>query len=459
MFSTNKKKCIFICVFNQLEYVNMFFLFLESIFIYGNLDDETDLLIYTSTPFEKIIKENQLFINSNIKFEINDSINNIDKACKARLELFYLPSVSNYEKILYLDTDIIVKGDLNPLFDVIQDDILYVLEEGEINSDTDWWGKSLFGDEIDLYEDKTAFSSSVMSFNNCDKIKTLFDKIREDIETRNHFFHDQPFIVYNAFKYNMYNNKLFKSYIVYEDYNIHSDKIIHHFRGNPGMHQDKINSMTQFLNNLKDYTICNNIDSTKKYIDDSLIHIIKDSGELLEGNIFMFHHTTTYTDLFLNKAKNISNLVLNKNIKHVMEIGFNSGFSTLLMLISNPKLNITCFDLGEHKYTLPCYKKLKELFGDRINIIIGDSMKTLPEIQDKYDLIHIDGGHSVEVAESDIIQSYRLSKNRTILIMDDYDFTNLHTLWDKYIQIYNLKSLQINLYYCRERDVKYVLQE
>lgn len=458
-FSINKKKCIFICVFNQIEYVNMFFLLLESIFIYGNLDDETEILIYTSTPFEKIIKESHLYNESNMKFEINDNYDSIDKACKARLDLFYLSSVSNYKKILYLDTDIIVKKDLKPLFDVVKNDILYVLEEGEINSDTDWWGKSLFGDEIELYEDKTAFSSSVMSFNNCEKIKILFDKIREDIEKRSHFFYDQPFIVYNAFKYNMYNNKLFKSYIVYEDYNIHSDKIIHHFRGNTGMYQDKKSQMIQFLNNLKDYTICNNITQAKKYIDDFLIHIIKNSGELLEGNIFMFHQTTTYTDAFLNKAKNISNLVLNRNIKNVMEIGFNSGFSTLLMLFSNPELKITCFDLGEHKYTLPCYKVLKELFGDRINIIIGDSMKTLPKIQDKYDLIHIDGGHTVEVAESDIIQSYRLSKNRTILIMDDYDFQHLHTLWDKYIQIYNLKFLQINLYYCREHDVKYVLKE
>ena len=80
-----------------------------------------------------------------------------------------------------------------------------------------------------------------------------------------------------------------------------------------------------------------------------------------------------------------------------MEIGFNSGFSTLLMLISNPNIHIFCFDLGEHKYTIPCYEKLKETFGDRINITIGDSTKTLQNINDNYDLIHIDGGHSTEV--------------------------------------------------------------
>jgi predicted O-methyltransferase YrrM len=262
--------------------------------------------------------------------------------------------------------------------------------------------------------------------------------------------------VYNAFKNNLYNNKILKSLAVNDIYNIHSDKVIHHFAGGPGNYQHKIYYMTIFLNNMKDFTITNNINNAKLYINEYLLPIINKSGELLEGNIFMFHHTTNYTDIFLNKSKNISNLVLNKNIKNVMEIGFNSGFSTLLMLVSNPTMHITCFDLGEHTYTMHCYEKLKETFGDRINIIIGDSTQTLQNISDVYDLIHIDGGHSTEVANSDIINSYRLSKQGTILIMDDYDFPNLRELWDSYIVKYNLKPLDINMYDSPHHDIKYV---
>ena len=117
--------------------------------------------------------------------------------------------------------------------------------------------------------------------------------------------------------------------------------------------------------------------------------------------------------------------------------------------------NINCFDLGEHTYTLPCYNKLKETFGERININIGDSTQTLINHHKLYDLIHIDGGHSTEVANSDIIHSYRLSKQGTILIMDDYDFPNLHTLWDTCITKYNLKKLHINLYNSPHHDIKY----
>lgn len=447
--------CIFVCVFNQEKYVDMFFLLLESILIYGKLDDYTNILVYTSTQFMNVIKRSHLFCDK-IKFEINDTYHNIDKACKARLDLFNLPSLVNYNKILYLDTDILVKYDINKVFNVCEEDILYVLEEGEINSNYDYWGKSLFGNEITNYNDKSAFTSGILLFNNCEKIKDLFNKIKEDIIKRPHGFHDQPYIVYNAFKYNLYNNKILKSLVVNNDNNIHSDKVIHHFPGGPGVYQHKIDAMTIFLNNIKDFTINNNINETKTYIDTNLLPIIHNCGELLEGNIFMLHHTSNYTDVFLNKSKNISNLVLNKNIKNVMEIGFNSGFSTLLMLISNPNIHISCFDLGEHKYTIPCYEKLKETFGDRINITIGDSTKTLQNINDNYDLIHIDGGHTTEVADSDIINSYRLSKQGTILIMDDYDFPNLHNIWDSYIVKYNLKKLDINVYNSPHHDIKYV---
>jgi len=107
--------CIFVCVFNNEKYVDMVFILLESIFIYGNLDENTDILLYTTTPFMNKIKESHLY-NDKIKFEINDTYNNLDKACKARLDLFNLPSIKNYNKMLYLDTDIVIKDDMNKVF-------------------------------------------------------------------------------------------------------------------------------------------------------------------------------------------------------------------------------------------------------------------------------------------------------------------------------------------------------
>jgi hypothetical protein len=244
--------CIFCCIFNQEKYIDMFFLLLESIFKYGNLDNNTNILIYTSSSFMQIIKKNNLSNNEKIVYEINDEYNNINKACKARLDVFDLVSIKNYNKILYLDTDIIIKDDINRVFDVCEEDILYVLEEGSIDCKKDFWGKSLFGNNIKNYKDKSAFTSGILLFNNCEKIKYLFSKIKKIIFKKPYNFscYDQPYIVYKAFKYNLYNNKILKSFSVNNDYNIYSDKVIHHFPGTPGFFVNKILFLKNFLNQL-----------------------------------------------------------------------------------------------------------------------------------------------------------------------------------------------------------------
>lgn len=246
----SKPNCIFCCVFNQVKYVEMFYLLLESLIRYG-IKDDTEVFIYTSTPFMNLIK-NKFQDKVKLQFEINDSYTSIDSACKARLDLFHLESTKKYDKILYLDTDIIVKDDLRPVFELCVNNVMYVLEEGAIDDPHDYWGKTLFGDELENYKkNESAFTSGILLFNNCKKIKKLFEKINEDIIKRPHQFlcYDQPYIVYNAFKYNLYEKKL-ASVAVNNDHNIHSNKVIHHFPGGPGVYQHKIIYMTNFLNKL-----------------------------------------------------------------------------------------------------------------------------------------------------------------------------------------------------------------
>ena len=191
-------------------------------------------------------------------------------------------------------------------------------------------------------------------------------------------------------------------------------------------------------------TIINNlIEKTKEFILQELIPIIQKSGEPLEGNLFMEHHHTTFTNNFSNKQKNLVDLLLDSTeIKKVLEIGFNAGFSALLMLETNPSINLTCVDIGQHKYTKPCFDKIQEKFGNRIQLKIGDSTKVLPRIQDKFDMIHIDGAHDVTVATNDIINSYHLALDNSIMIMDDYN-GDLEKLWDSYVQIFNLQHVNL----------------
>lgn len=217
-----------------------------------------------------------------------------------------------------------------------------------------------------------------------------------------------------------------------------------------------VKEIMHFFDVKKDETILQHVYSTVNFIHQYLMPVVRMIGEPLEGNIFMGGHSEFCTNIFENKTKNICYLMLHESVSNVMEIGFNAGFSSLLMLIANPHIKLQCYDLGEHKYTVPCYQVIKEFFGDRINLVLGDSMQTVKHDSSKYDVIHIDGGHDTTVAESDILQSYRLSLPGTLLIMDDYNFGHLHQLWDEYVARLGLIPVDIRLYPSPHHDIKAV---
>ncbi len=455
------KNLIYITLFYNENYIKLLYLLLESIYIYGELNENTDILIYTNTNFMNKIRNSSLY-NEKLIFKINDTINNKEEASITRFDIFNFDIINNYNKILYLDTDIIVIKSIQKILDLELENKIYVMEEGLINSETNYWGKEIFENNninFNNFNDLSAFSSGFILFNNCEEIKNLFKNVKNDLLNKNKIkyeCYDQTYLIYHSFILNLYNNKLLNQYVTTSDINIYSEKIILHFAGGFGNFELKYNKMNVFMINYKDYTIYQNINKAKDFINKELLPIILSINEPLEGNIFMKHHTTNYTDEFIYKQKNISNLLLNKNIKNVIEIGFNAGFSTLLMLISNPNIHITCVDLNDHKYTIPCYMKLQSIFGNRITFISGNSVTILPYLKNKYDLIHIDGGHDDFVAINDIINSYYLSKNGTIFIMDDYDFPNLHKLWNNYINIYKLKPLNTFVYPSPHHDIKFI---
>ncbi len=458
--------CIFLCIFNKKEYIQLYFLLIESLFIFNTLNN-TEILIYTNTEFMNIIKYNHLYTDK-IIFEINDNYNNIDTACKSRLDLFNLKNIHKYEKILYLDTDIIINGDINILFDLdISDNKIYVLEEDMFIHPKDFYGKSLcVNDELEKYKDKTAFTSGIILFCNSESIKSLFNIINLDILNRPKKFscYDQPYIVYNSIKHDMYDNQLIKPYCVNNCIDNNLKYIIHHFPGIPGYYSNKYKQMKFFINKIKDNIIINNISNTIEYIKNKLLTTLFKTNELIESNIFMENNKNVFTNKYILKIKNISNILLNKNIDNVMEIGFNCGFSTLLMLLLNPKINITCFDNCQHLYTLPIYVKLKEEFGDRLNLIVGDSVNTIPRFinnnSTKFDVIHIDGG-IYNVIKNDIENSILLCHKNSIIIIENYEIPIVKELWETYVKKFNLKPLCIEIYNPDEsfNDIKYITNE
>jgi lipopolysaccharide biosynthesis glycosyltransferase len=423
--------CIFCCVFNQEKYVDMFFLLLESIFIYGDLDCDTHILIYTSTQFMNKIKQSHLFNDEKIKFEINDTYNDVGKACKARLDLFNLPSITNYNKILYLDTDILVKDVLNKVFNVCKEDILYVLEEGLLtDNDNFYGGKTLFNNEINNFKDISAFTSGILLFNNCEKIKDLFNKINEDIIERPYYFnyydrtncYDQPYIVYNAFKYNLYNNKILKTLVVNNDNNIHSDKVIHHFPGGPGVYQHKIDYMTIFLNSLKN--------QYKIFIEQISELCVLGKKYNVDKSPFFGKHT--YTPEYHNLLKDKKN-----DINKVLEIGigniplmspltnnnYKPGASLRMWRDYFPKANIIGCDIltdvlfNEERISTFQTDQNNEISLNKLISNIGD-----------VDLIIDDGSHIQEHMVTSFKNLWKIIKPNGLYIIEDIHISFLNRM-------------------------------
>lgn len=188
----------------------------------------------------------------------------------------------------------------------------------------------------------------------------------------------------------------------------------------------------------------------KNYIKTQLIPIVKSLNVKLEGNIYSSHHSFNDTSNSLsNKRFNIYNVLKKTQPKTILEIGFNAGFSCLLMKIILPDTNITCVDLNEHKYVMPCFNKLSSDFNN-LTIIPGSSYEVgLPQLikeNKQFDFIHIDGDHRLEGAIKDMELCLKLCHDNTIILFDDTNIKYLDDLCASYVNKGKLKDYHFDMY-------------
>mmetsp|Transcript_1999 Transcript_1999/g.3338 ORF Transcript_1999/g.3338 Transcript_1999/m.3338 type:complete len:483 (+) Transcript_1999:192-1640(+) len=131
-----------------------------------------------------------------------------------------------------------------------------------------------------------------------------------------------------------------------------------------------------------------------------------------------------------NKVLDLWRHASNPDANNYVEVGFNMGHSCLLVLFANPRLNVLSFDLGLSPVVRTSARYLQNFFPGRLRLVTGDSTRTVPAFlggfgddSGKFDLIFVDGGHSFEVALSDItnMEGYA-SKLQHTLIVDDFHY-------------------------------------
>jgi predicted O-methyltransferase YrrM len=180
-------------------------------------------------------------------------------------------------------------------------------------------------------------------------------------------------------------------------------------------------------------------DRVVKHIN-NISEILNKSGERIEGNLICDVTAENHVDE-QNRSK-IENLItVAKGKQRICEIGVNAAHSLLLMVDSNPTAHYTVFDLNGHSYTHSCIEYVKNAYPSTdIKVIYGDTNITLhnylqmsTEAQ-RFDMIHVDGGHELPTVVNDFIYSRFLLKPKGIVVFDDYNFHDIKVTLDYYIE-------------------------
>lgn len=197
-----KRNLVYFSVFYNSDYFRLASLLMKSMRLFSSLDS-FDILVLTQPEFSKEAEKLGVRIHY-------IPLTTVFEAACARLRIIDYPNIDCYDKILYLDTDIIIKKDLAPLFETPLEDRLYGLECGTISSPS--FGCQFF-DFTTIKPNTTGINSGTLLFNNCSTIRDLFRRIRvhtEEFTGPTPYCMDQPFINYHAIKDSLYENQLLK---------------------------------------------------------------------------------------------------------------------------------------------------------------------------------------------------------------------------------------------------------
>jgi hypothetical protein len=138
------------------------------------------------------------------------------------------------------------------------------------------------------------------------------------------------------------------------------------------------------------------------------------------GSYLMGGKIYRYDKALFNKQLLLYNIVKKHNT--ILEIGVYMAHSMLIMLTSNPKLNIYGIDIDK-KYSLPSINYLQKKFPkSKLKFLEGDSIEILKKLKKRFDLFHIDGDHQPAKIYKEIIACSKLTKNKNMKILfDDVD--------------------------------------
>ena len=121
-------------------------------------------------------------------------------------------------------------------------------------------------------------------------------------------------------------------------------------------------------------------------------------------------------------------LPLAGRVLRCLEIGTHEGRSTVWFaesLLGNPSSRLMCVDPDQSEEALARWHHNVEATGraSQITLYRQRSQTLLPQLNQQFDLIYVDGDHHGAAVIADACNSWRLLNHDGILIFDDYQWT------------------------------------
>lgn len=134
---------------------------------------------------------------------------------------------------------------------------------------------------------------------------------------------------------------------------------------------------------------------------------------MMDGQTYSYHLATLKKQEALVRVGKLSS--------HVLEVGVYLGHSLLLLLLSNPTLQITCID-NDLQFAPRAVAYLNAHFGNRVTFIYGSARDILPTLpRGTFDCIHIDADHYPDAVREQFTLSVPLATPRAFVVFDDYE--------------------------------------
>jgi hypothetical protein len=373
--------------------------------MFGNLDNNTDIIIYVSEEYKNKIIDNNL-INDKVKIEIFDFRK--VKYNKLLLSQLDLPILQNYDKVLYLDIYSIINDDISRLFDTINNDEIYTNGPDDGNIST-----------------PIAF----LLYRNNETTRTFFDRVEKDMNKMPTHILDTKIIPNLAKKTSLLNTSL-NSVVSIKPFRPANNITIAQYPEDPNRFTIFPTELSDFFMFAKEFKIKPQLENSLKYFNENLLEEWKKYNV---GNDLIIMKSTGkagYNLAINNQFKQISALLLNNNIKRVLIIGIDAGIVPILMNNCNKKCEISYISLDNEDYS----NKYSE-------IIKIDNMKSIKidEVCDTYDIVYIDAKAEID----NILEVVKkVSKNKTIVCMTNCELPEIKSKWNEYCSTNKLLQLQ-----------------